>query len=172
MVVLDGWGEISKPRDQHNHVSKIRLTHVHVGSALCLNEYISNIRGLVGSQTIGKGKRSSRSSWCRNIERRLRPSGWKCVSESAGDRSHSPCLAQLSVDEQRVFAGWHGDHFYRFRRIPIVFWSQGNGVSSCNASGMWTPVTRATRIQAGLTHVSNPTFDNTIELKKMRIQNI
>lgn len=62
MVVLDGWGEISKPRDQHNQVSKIRLTHIHIGSALCLNEYVSNTRGQVGSQMIGIGKRSSPSS--------------------------------------------------------------------------------------------------------------
>ena len=62
MVVLDGWGEISKPIDQQNQVSKIRLTHIHIGSALCLNKYVAKTSGKVGSQMIGIGKRSSRSS--------------------------------------------------------------------------------------------------------------
>lgn len=59
-VVLGGWGEILKPGDQHNQVSKIRLTHIRIRSALCLNKYCSNTSGQVRLQMkeLG-GERSS-----------------------------------------------------------------------------------------------------------------
>lgn len=121
---------------------------------------------------IGIGKRSSRSSWRRNIERRLRPSGWKCVSESGEDRSHITCLTQLSVDQQRTLAylthlsvdqqrtfnQWYGHHFYCFRRIPSLLFSDGIKTWNNFFALPWPPQPEAQLTYAKLSTYQNDTY--------------